>query len=102
VYAAEKAGRLPRIPAAVPQPSPAPQYDAELVWEEIRSIIKGAKPSIALDRLKKTLQDYAAAVPAARPVAELRDSFWGSRRSMLTASSRSSCAAKPVMPAWRS
>ncbi|MFP4036274.1 MAG: UvrD-helicase domain-containing protein, partial [Desulfobacteraceae bacterium] len=29
------------------------KYDAELVWEEIRSIIKGAKPSIRLERLKR-------------------------------------------------
>jgi len=35
------------------QPRLHRKYDAELVWEEIRSIIKGAKPSIALDRLKK-------------------------------------------------
>jgi hypothetical protein len=32
------------------------KYDAELVWEEIRSIIKGAKPWIRTDRFKRLLQ----------------------------------------------
>ena len=53
------------------------KYDAELVWEEIRSIIKGAKPSIALDRLKKALQDYAGGSAGRETVAELRDFLLG-------------------------
>jgi tetratricopeptide (TPR) repeat protein len=53
------------------------KYDAELVWEEIRSMIKGAKPSIALDRLKKTLPDYANGSAGRETVAELRDFLLG-------------------------
>ena len=34
------------------------KYDVELVWEEIRSIIKGAKPPIRLERYRKLLQAY--------------------------------------------
>ncbi|RPI76003.1 MAG: hypothetical protein EHM45_14090 [Desulfobacteraceae bacterium] len=34
------------------------KYDGELVWEEIRSIIKGAKPWIRTDRFKRLLQAY--------------------------------------------
>ena len=34
------------------------KYDAELVWEEIRSIIKGAKPLIELGRVKTLSQAY--------------------------------------------
>ena len=34
------------------------KYDAELVWEEIRSIIKGAKPLIELKRVKTLSQAY--------------------------------------------
>lgn len=34
------------------------KYDAELVWEEIRSIIKGAKPIIEVERIKTLSQAY--------------------------------------------
>lgn len=34
------------------------RYDAELVWEEVRSIIKGAKPVIRLERLKSLAQAF--------------------------------------------
>ncbi len=34
------------------------KYDAELVWEEIRSIVKGAKPPVQVERFKKLSQTY--------------------------------------------
>jgi hypothetical protein len=34
------------------------RYDPELVWEEIRSIIKGAKPPIDAQRCRRLLADY--------------------------------------------
>ncbi|MEW6441316.1 MAG: UvrD-helicase domain-containing protein [bacterium] len=32
------------------------KYDAELVWEEIRSIIKGAKPPVSVDRFRRLVR----------------------------------------------
>jgi len=34
------------------------KYDGELVWEEIRSIIKGAKPQIGVERFRKLAQAF--------------------------------------------
>ena len=53
------------------------KYDAELVWEEIRSIIKGAKPPIKLIRYRKLLQDYIHSELSRNDLHELGDYLLG-------------------------
>ncbi len=56
------------------------KYDSELVWEEIRSIIKGAKPAISLRRYKKLLTDYLKNELKQAEAFELKDYLLGLRR----------------------
>ncbi|HCK99445.1 MAG TPA: hypothetical protein DHW42_04985 [Candidatus Marinimicrobia bacterium] len=53
------------------------KYDAELVWEEIRSIIKGAKPPINIVRYRKLLKDYIRSKLSRRDLNELKDYLLG-------------------------
>ena len=56
------------------------KYDAELVWEEIRSIIKGAKPPISLERYRKLLQAYIQNELGQNDLFELKDYLLGLKR----------------------
>jgi len=51
----------------------AARYDAELVWEEIRSIIKGAKPPLSRRRFAELAARFAAAQAAQRERNELAE-----------------------------
>ncbi len=51
----------------------AARYDTELVWEEIRSIIKGAKPPVSRRRFAELAARFVAAQAAARDRAELAE-----------------------------
>ena len=51
----------------------AARYDAELVWEEIRSIIKGAKAPVSRRRFAELAARFAAAQAAQRERAELAE-----------------------------
>ena len=51
----------------------AARYDAELVWEEIRSIIKGAKPPVSRRRFAELAAQFAAAQAAQRERNELAE-----------------------------
>ena len=51
----------------------AARYDTELVWEEIRSIIKGAKPPVSRRRFAELAARFAAAQALARERAELAE-----------------------------
>ena len=51
----------------------AARYDAELVWEEIRSIIKGAKPPVSRRRFAELAARFAAAQAAQRERSELAE-----------------------------
>ena len=51
----------------------AARYDAELVWEEIRSIIKGAKPPVSGRRFKELAASFTSAQAAQRERAELAE-----------------------------
>ena len=51
----------------------AARYDAELVWEEIRSIIKGAKPPVSLRRFAELAASFTSAQAAQRERAELAE-----------------------------
>jgi len=53
------------------------KYDSELVWEEIRSIIKGAKPSISLGRYRNLHQDYIRRELRQKGLNELKDYLLG-------------------------
>lgn len=56
------------------------RYDSELVWEEIRSIIKGAKPPIRLERYRKLTQAYVQNELGERGLYELKDYLLGLKR----------------------
>ena len=49
----------------------ARKYDAELVWEEIRSIVKGATPALSARRLKELAEAYEARNARPRELSEL-------------------------------
>ena len=49
----------------------ARKYDAELVWEEIRSIVKGATPALSARRLRVLAEAYEARSARPREVSEL-------------------------------
>ncbi len=51
----------------------AARYDTELVWEEIRSIIKGAKPPVSRRRFAELAARFVAAQASARDRAELAE-----------------------------
>ena len=51
----------------------AARYDAELVWEEIRSIIKGAKPPVSRRRFAELAARFDAQQATARERAELAE-----------------------------
>ena len=51
----------------------AARYDAELVWEEIRSIIKGAKPPVSGRRFAELAASFISAQAAQRERAELAE-----------------------------
>jgi hypothetical protein len=51
----------------------AARYDAELVWEEIRAIIKGAKPQVSVRRFAELAARTGAGSAAARERAELAE-----------------------------
>ena len=51
----------------------AARYDAELVWEEIRSIIKGAKPPVSRRRFAELAARFAAAQATQRERNELAE-----------------------------
>ena len=51
----------------------AARYDTELVWEEIRAIIKGAKPPVSRRRFGELAARFAAAQAALRERAELAE-----------------------------
>lgn len=53
------------------------KYDAELVWEEIRSIIKGAKPQIKVERFKKLSQAYLQLNIGQDDLKELKEYLFG-------------------------
>ncbi len=53
------------------------KYDAELVWEEIRSIIKGAKPSIRLERLRRLCHSCLRGELRPEEAGELREILLG-------------------------
>ncbi|MBA7605264.1 hypothetical protein ES703_12394 [subsurface metagenome] len=56
------------------------KYDTELVWEEIRSIIKGAKPPINVGRYKQLLIKYLARDITRKEFLELKDYLLGLKR----------------------
>ncbi|MDY6934187.1 MAG: 3'-5' exonuclease [Spirochaetota bacterium] len=49
------------------------KYDSELVWEEIRSIIKGAKPPISLGEYKRLMTRYSNSKLSQTDINRLRD-----------------------------
>ncbi|MBN2534117.1 MAG: UvrD-helicase domain-containing protein [Spirochaetales bacterium] len=49
------------------------KYDSELVWEEIRSIIKGANPQISVKRLNHLISRYLNKTLSGRELPELKD-----------------------------
>ena len=51
----------------------AARYDAELVWEEIRAIIKGAKPQVSVRRFAELAARVGTGSAAARERAELAE-----------------------------
>jgi len=53
------------------------KYDAELVWEEIRSIIKGAKPPLRLDRFRRLVDTFRKNSLAQKDLAELKEYLLG-------------------------
>ena len=53
------------------------RYDAELVWEEIRSIIKGAKPVLRLERWKSLSLAYLQGPLSRDRVLELKEGLLG-------------------------
>ncbi len=53
------------------------RYDAELVWEEVRSIIKGAKPVLRLERWKSLSQAYLQGPLLRDRVLELKEGLLG-------------------------
>jgi tetratricopeptide (TPR) repeat protein len=53
------------------------RYDAELVWEEVRAIIKGAKPVLRLDRFKSLSQFYLQGPLPRDQVMELKEALLG-------------------------
>ena len=53
------------------------KYDTELVWEEIRSIIKGAKPPISVMHFKRLLSSIQEEGLAKRIISELQDYLLG-------------------------
>lgn len=53
------------------------KYDAELVWEEIRSIIKGAKPPINIERYRRLLRNYIQRELRPKDLHELGDYLLG-------------------------
>ena len=60
------------------------KYDAELVWEEIRSIIKGAKPSLSVQRYRKLAASWLAGEISRSAIAELRDYLLGLKNFKFT------------------
>ena len=50
------------------------------MWEEIRSIIKGAKPPISLERYRKLLQAYIQNELGQNDLFELKDYLLGLKR----------------------
>lgn len=56
------------------------RYDATLVWEEIRSIIKGAKPQISAQNLRRILQQWKSLAQDDELVGELREELLAVRR----------------------
>jgi len=56
------------------------KYDAELVWEEVRSIIKGAKPPLSVQRYRKLISDWLSEKISRSDMVELRDSLLGLKR----------------------
>ena len=58
----------------------AKKYDAELVWEEIRAIIKGAKPPLNANRCKKLVSGWRSAELSRDALNELIDYFLGLKR----------------------
>ncbi|MFW6181315.1 MAG: 3'-5' exonuclease, partial [Spirochaetota bacterium] len=59
-----------RIFSDMPQ---ARSYDPELVWEEIRAIIKGAKPPVSLNRYRRLLKGWESGGLSELELAELKD-----------------------------
>ncbi len=55
------------------------QYDPVLVWEEIRSIVKGAKSPVSLNRCKKLVAGYGAGTLPRNAVQELKEYLLGLR-----------------------
>lgn len=53
------------------------KYDAELVWEEIRSIIKGAKPQITVNRIKRLVREYVKETISQNGLKELKEYLFG-------------------------
>ncbi len=53
------------------------KYDTELVWEEIRSIIKGAKPPLNAQRYKTLLSNWLSEGISQGALGELRDYLLG-------------------------
>jgi hypothetical protein len=53
------------------------KYDAELVWEEIRSIIKGAKPPLRQERFDRICRAYIRNGVGPRAFVELRETLLG-------------------------
>ncbi|MBI4766846.1 MAG: UvrD-helicase domain-containing protein [Deltaproteobacteria bacterium] len=53
------------------------RYDAELVWEEVRSIIKGAKPVLRLERWKSLSLAYLKGPQSRDRVLELKEGLLG-------------------------
>lgn len=53
------------------------KYDGELVWEEIRSIIKGAKPRIQIERVRGLIQAFIQHGLQWHQVEELKNGLFG-------------------------
>ncbi|MCP4132368.1 MAG: UvrD-helicase domain-containing protein [bacterium] len=56
------------------------KYDSELVWEEIRSIIKGGKPPLSIGTYKKLLTGYEANNLSEAAIGELQEYIMGLSR----------------------
>ena len=71
-------GRAPEFAALFHRPPRAPRtWDPELVWEEIRSIVKGAKLPLNPGRLEALAASFAAGTLRPRERSELAESLLG-------------------------
>jgi len=74
------------------------KYDAELVWEEVRSIIKSAKPPLSAQRYRKLISDRLSEKISRADMVELKDSLLGLKRFKGSDRGLRALEKKPSMP----